>query len=182
MHQYVDNLALLAWRRPMHFLGLLAMLVGASASLALQLWMLGTPLRGAAGAPAPLLLTQGSCGSGGWGGDLVGHDGELIADDEGEALQPVLAELQPLQQQQLQQQPGSGRPVWPVPGAGAAAQVAPAGLARVVEMALQPGQDRSQVRCGKCAGWWRLRGQAAGWLGGVDGWVSEWVSAFQLAL
>lgn len=59
MHQYVDNLAAMAWQKPSQFLLLAGFLICASALLALQLWMIITPLR-ATSVTNPLLLTHGS--------------------------------------------------------------------------------------------------------------------------
>ncbi|KAF8064691.1 nramp2 [Scenedesmus sp. PABB004] len=58
-HQYLDNLAGLAWARPGRFLLLLALLLAAAGLLALQLWMLLTPLSDAI-APAPLIVAHGN--------------------------------------------------------------------------------------------------------------------------
>jgi hypothetical protein len=57
LHQYLDNLAALAWQQPLHFLLVIGLMVAAAALLALQLWVLITPLRQSGSTP-PLLLVQ----------------------------------------------------------------------------------------------------------------------------
>ncbi|KAI8473829.1 MAG: natural resistance-associated macrophage protein-domain-containing protein, partial [Monoraphidium minutum] len=56
LHQYLDNIAALAWNNPGRFLLMLSMLVAAAALLSLQLWMVVTPLRAAGPGPRPLPL------------------------------------------------------------------------------------------------------------------------------
>jgi hypothetical protein len=57
LHQYLDNLAGLAWARPGHFLLVMGLIVAAAGLLALQLWIIVTPLSPHV-APVPLLLRQ----------------------------------------------------------------------------------------------------------------------------
>ncbi|WIA38911.1 hypothetical protein OEZ86_005064 [Tetradesmus obliquus] len=57
LHQYLDNVAGLAWARPGRFLLLLGLIVAAAGLLALQLWIIVTPLSPHV-APLPLLLRQ----------------------------------------------------------------------------------------------------------------------------
>jgi hypothetical protein len=61
LHQYLDNIAGLAWARPGHFLLVLGLIVAAAGLLALQLWIIVTPLSPHV-APVPLLLRQAAGG------------------------------------------------------------------------------------------------------------------------
>ena len=132
LHQYVDNLADLAWNNPGQFLLVVGLLGGAAALLALQLWIIIIPIRHST--IKPLLLRQkeaeaeqvhhslhhfetttAAAGGVGWGYAATAAGGGVVGGD-GTAGQGF---RQQQQYQGYQQHfPGVGVPPWPMGGLG----------------------------------------------------------------